>query len=302
MDEAADAAVVVGVDRSPGGRTALAWALDAAARRGVPLRVVAAFPVEFSWREAQLLDTRQVEDIRADVARRAEAELAEVRRDPAFAGPPGAGEVAVTVTATGGPAAEVLVQAAEGAALLVVGSRGRSELRSALLGSVALHCVIHARCPVAVVHPPAEVTARPRVVVGVDGSAGSRQALELAIAEAVRRDAEVVAVAAYSAGSYWSDVYEVVVPPLDQLREDARRGTERMVDEALAGAGEWPPVRVLPVEGPAGEVLVRQAEGAELLVVGGRGGGALRGLLLGSVALHCAVHARCPVLVVPGGR
>ena len=46
----------------------------------------------------------------------------------------------------------------------------------------------------------------------------------------------------------------------------------------------------------------RQAEGAELLVVGGRGHGAVRELLLGSIALHCVLHAPCPVMVVPTGR
>jgi nucleotide-binding universal stress UspA family protein len=59
-----------------------------------------------------------------------------------------------------------------------------------------------------------------------------------------------------------------------------------------------PTSRVEAVEGPAGDVLVRAAEGAELLVVGGRGRGALRGMLLGSVALHCVLHAPCPVLVL----
>jgi nucleotide-binding universal stress UspA family protein len=57
-------------------------------------------------------------------------------------------------------------------------------------------------------------------------------------------------------------------------------------------------VRVHVVEGAPQDVLVARAEGAGLLVVGSRGHGPIRGLLLGSVALHVAMHAGCPVLVV----
>ena len=89
----------------------------------------------------------------------------------------------------------------------------------------------------------------------------------------------------------------MVVPPVEQLRAEARSRAEQVVAEVDSGAV---PVTVEAVEGTAGEVLVRQAEGAELLVVGGRGHSPLAGLLLGSVALHCIVHGPCPVVVVPG--
>jgi nucleotide-binding universal stress UspA family protein len=140
------------------------------------------------------------------------------------------------------------------------------------------------------------------VVVGLDGSDASRVALEQALAEAGRLGAEVTAVAAYSAASYWSDAYVVLVPPPDRLRENAQRGAEAMVSAVVGAAQPAVPVRTTAVEGPAGEVLVSAAEDADLLVVGGRGHGAIRGMLLGSVALHCVVHAACPVMVVPVGR
>jgi len=57
-------------------------------------------------------------------------------------------------------------------------------------------------------------------------------------------------------------------------------------------------VRILAGEGPAGAVLVERSAGAALLVVGSRSRNRLPGMLLGSVALHCVVHAQCPVLVV----
>jgi nucleotide-binding universal stress UspA family protein len=75
-----------------------------------------------------------------------------------------------------------------------------------------------------------------------------------------------------------------------------------VLDGCRAGGGE-PSVRLRVVEGPAPDVLVRRARGAALLVVGSTGHSELRGLLLGSVALHCAMHAPCPVLVArPGAR
>ena len=92
----------------------------------------------------------------------------------------------------------------------------------------------------------------------------------------------------------------MLVPPPDQLREDAARGAETMAAAARMPGG--PVVRTEAVEGAAGEVLVRAGEGADLLVVGSRGRGAVRGILLGSVALHCVLHAPCPVLVVHHDR
>ncbi|HEV7187431.1 MAG TPA: universal stress protein, partial [Blastococcus sp.] len=177
-------------------------------------------------------------------------------------------------------------------------------LRSALLGSVALHCTSHAPAPVLVVHPaPADGTVEPRIVVGVDGSAESRAALAAALDEASRSGAGVEVVAAYDVADYWTDLSTVVVPPPDEGRKQVRRQTEALVEEALASRpGPAPSVRVHVVDGPAGYALVHRASGAQLLVVGSRGHGALSGLLLGSVALHCAMHAQAPVLVVRPSR
>jgi nucleotide-binding universal stress UspA family protein len=285
--------VVVGVDGSPGARAALVWAMTDAARRGARLEVVSAFPVEVYWADPILIDERRIEAVRADTEGHARALVDEVRTQT------DGKAVDVDVVAAPGPVAHGLLAAAEGAELLVVGSRGRGAVRSTVLGSVALHAVTHARCPVVVVHPGADVApVRPRVVVGVDGSDGSREALARAVAEAGRLDADVTAIAAYSVRTYWSGAYQAAVPPVERLREAVRSQAEGMVAEV----GAPPRVAVLPVEGPAGDALVRAADGAELLVVGSRGRGAVRGMLLGSVALHCVIHAPCPVMVVPSGR
>jgi nucleotide-binding universal stress UspA family protein len=290
--------VVVGVDGSPGARLALAAALRAAAGRHARLDVVAAFPPPVVWTRGAPVEVPDVDALRADTAQRAQELVDDVRRDPADAS--GVADVDVAYTVTEGPPVQALLNAADGADLLVVGSRGRGALRSALLGSVALHCISSAPCPVLVVHPAAPDAQRePRIVVGVDGSTGSRAALVAAVDEAVRSGALLDVVAAYAAADSWTDLSTVVLPTWEEIREQVRHETQTLVDEVLAARpGPAPTVRTHIVDGPAGEVLVDHARVAQLLVVGSHGRGALRGLLLGSVALHCAMHAATPVLVV----
>jgi nucleotide-binding universal stress UspA family protein len=294
--------VVVGVDGSPGARAALEWAWAAAARRGAPLHAVSAFPVDDYWADPLLLDAGRVETLRSDTAARLTALVAEIR---AAAGPEeGAAEVQVDVTVVAGAPAEHLVQVSEGAGLLVVGSRGRGGVRSTLLGSVALHCATAADCPVVVVHPasaPAALPAgagnsSPRVVVGLDESEAAQAALMRAVDLADELDAEVEAVVAVQVPVYWGESAAVVPVPLPEVREQAlARARERVAE--LAGRSRVP-IHVLAEEGPAGAVLVQRSAGAALLVVGSRSRSRLPGMLLGSVALHCVVHAPCPVMVV----
>jgi nucleotide-binding universal stress UspA family protein len=148
MDRPTDL-VVVGVDDSTGGRAALRFALSDAARRGARVVAIAAFrrPPEDVWGVGgtALLTVAQVHD---DVRARVTQIVDEVRSDlGGIVAPP------VTVLAVAGGAGEVLVHAARTADLLVVGSRSRSALGSAVLGSVSAHCVRQAQCPVTVVHP-----------------------------------------------------------------------------------------------------------------------------------------------------
>jgi nucleotide-binding universal stress UspA family protein len=294
--------IVVGVDGSTGARAALVWAMAQAARRGAEVDVLSAVPVETYWADPYLLDARHIDAVRTDTEERVRALVEQVRGDPAVAVVHGSSGVAVNVVVVDGPSAELLVEQAESADLLVVGSRGRSGTRSTLLGSVALHCSTHASAPVVVVHPssPAPTGGAGTVVVGLDDSDLSRSALRAALAEAGRLGAEVEAVIAYQRLDYWSDLYTLGAPPAGETQEDARRRGEQIVAEVLGEAAEGggPAVRVVAAEGPAGHVLVRRAEGAALLVVGSRSRSRFTGMVLGSVALHCVVHASVPVMVV----
>jgi nucleotide-binding universal stress UspA family protein len=67
----------------------------------------------------------------------------------------------------------------------------------------------------------------------------------------------------------------------------------------MGGAERGVPYDVMGILGPPGEVLVDRSRGAELLVIGHRGRGAMTSAVLGSVGLHCVLHAACPVTIVP---
>ena len=138
-----------------------------------------------------------------------------------------------------------------------------------------------------------------RIVVGLDGSSGSRAALTWALEHAATSGADLVAVMAYDSGVAWIDVGSEYQEP---MMKEARRQAERRLREVLA---ESVPadcdVRVdaVVVVGPAADVLVETAADADLLVVGSRGRGGFAGLLLGSVSQRCVERAPCPVVVVP---
>jgi nucleotide-binding universal stress UspA family protein len=139
------------------------------------------------------------------------------------------------------------------------------------------------------------------IVVGVDGSEGSKLALRWACDEANRIDgAKVVAVATWTypvvAASPWMGGYDV---PMD-LTEPTTLALQEAVDEVVASSG-FPAARIETkvVCGPAASTLIEAGKGADLLVVGSRGLGGFTGLLLGSVSHQVAAHAPCPVIVVP---
>jgi nucleotide-binding universal stress UspA family protein len=293
--------VVVGVDGSPGSRAALVHAFTTAAQRGAELEVVSCYPVNLVWTGGSPLGVPDTEAIRADTESRAADLVDDVRRDLSTRGIPGVDAVDVRLVVSEGHPVPELLKRSEHADLLVVGSRGRGAIRSALMGSVALHCTTHARCPVVVVHPTSAVTDPPRVVVGVDGSTESRAALVAALQEAARTGAEVEVVASYFPADSWTDATLVLVQSVEAIRADLQRRTEELVGDVLreqAANGGVSPLRTGIHEGPATEVLLQRARGAQLLVVGSRGRSGIRGILLGSVALHCAMHAPCPVMLV----
>jgi nucleotide-binding universal stress UspA family protein len=139
------------------------------------------------------------------------------------------------------------------------------------------------------------------VVVGVDGSAESRVALRVALEDARRRGARVKAVTAYLSPEFWAVSYGLTaLPTIEDVAEDnvtiARDVLQAVLDEAPALRDV--PVDVVALPGAPASVLIEQAQGAALLVVGHRGRGGFKSAVLGSVGMHCVLHATCPVTVV----
>jgi len=130
-----------------------------------------------------------------------------------------------------------------------------------------------------------------RIVVGVDGSPTSTDALCWAVRQARLTGAELEAVTA------WSYPTSYGFPVIANV--DWEQGARTTLDQALEAAlGKDADVRRKVVEGHAARVLTETAAGADLLVVGSRGHGGFTGLLLGSVSEHVVTHAPCPVVVV----
>jgi nucleotide-binding universal stress UspA family protein len=138
-----------------------------------------------------------------------------------------------------------------------------------------------------------------RIVAGTDGSPGSLHALSWAGREARLRSATLEVVVAWTYPTpvfLWPAAPDM--PEVETLQNEAREVVERAlakVADEVTGVS----VERSVVEGFAAEVLLQRAREADLLVLGSRGLGGFRGLLLGSVSQQCALHSTCPVVVVP---
>jgi nucleotide-binding universal stress UspA family protein len=139
-------AIVVGVDGSPGSLAALRFAVDEARLRGVPLTVLSAWSFPVAGDVPGGLMPVLTTDFAADAAEVLDEVLAQVD----------ATGVTIERVVVEGGAARRLLEAARGAEMLVVGSRGRGGFAGLLLGSVSQQCAHHAPCPVAIVRPPDE--------------------------------------------------------------------------------------------------------------------------------------------------
>jgi nucleotide-binding universal stress UspA family protein len=135
---------------------------------------------------------------------------------------------------------------------------------------------------------------RGRIVVGVDGSRPSKEALRWAARQAQLTGARLLAVLVWEYTNVgWTPPY----PPEFDPQQDARNALDAAIDTTFR---ENRPVEIEPVAigGPPAFELLKASRGADLLVLGCRGHGALTGLLFGSVSLHCVTHATCPVVVI----
>ena len=282
--------IVVGIDGSPGSRAALSWAIDEALGRHAALELVHA------WRALHPAAT--VGDESAHPA--ADAVLtARIYGDELLSAAVGHVKVAapameVTSHLIEGRPSAVLLEAATGADMLVVGCRGAGGFHGMQLGSVSLHAVAHAACTVVVVR--SRPRAKAPVVVGIDGSRHSRRVLTVALKEAALRDSAVNVIWAIYVHPRAEGVGDFEAA-LAMIQANVRTAAQQLVTECSRDFPEVPMTTHFPVGYPA-EVLANVSTNAQLLVVGSHGAGGFSGMKLGSISHALAHQAHCPLMVV----
>jgi nucleotide-binding universal stress UspA family protein len=269
--------IVAGYDGSPSSGDALRWAAREAKARGMTLTVCLA------WRPDQM--ALPTESDLCNLARQHGQEIL-ARGLPYAESVLGPARVRAELVA--GSAAYVLCERNRTADMVVVGSRGHSELSGLLLGSVSWQVAGHACGPVVVVRGewrPANQAPGP-VVVGADGSPAAQAAVAFAFEEAALRDVPLVAVCALTDEPGR-------LGEAHQVEEDFEH---LMACEAKEHSEVTVVLRVLP--GTPRAALLTASAGAQMIVVGARGRGGLEDMRLGSVAQAVLHHAPCPVGVV----
>lgn len=291
--------VVVGVDGSATANTAVGWAVAEAARREWPLLVVHALamplivsrytgPTRFPPTEEISAQGERVLDEAVHHAR-------ELRSEVRVGG----------VQALQEPHTALLSKTGPGD-LVVVGSRGLGPVHSALESSTGVRLAARALCPVVVV-PGGEKARSPedprRIVVGVDGSEDSRHALKFALLQASRTDEGTVVVmhswrvtAPFDPGSLGQDAW---APPNELLDHRSQEMVSEMLDRVVDAQTEQVGVAVVRTDDNPVDALVEAGGSADLIVVGSRGRGSVRGLLLGSVSQGVLHSSNVPVAVLP---
>lgn len=283
---------IVGCDDSDNSRSALEWAAHVGAGRASLLRAVVAVehapsevPMAVGGDDATTGDAEIEYGVTAAVAATAR-ELSTETATP------------IEVSTYLGGAARAILEAVDDADadLVVVGCRGRGGFRRLLLGSVSHQVATHADRPCVIVPSTATTRSIDRVVVGVDGSDTSINALVWAHHFA-GPDAEICA------AGFWEPAatgYEGLDTSTWQaLRAASERRFEAGVLQAeheIAQGDRF--VRAFDV-GPAAQGLVELAADRDLLVVGERAHRGLLGMMLGSVANWVIHHLQCPGVVIP---
>jgi nucleotide-binding universal stress UspA family protein len=294
---AADLGIVVGVDGSPSSKSAVQWAAHEARMRNLPLALVhvvvtpAWGPTPWLLSDTPLPVPAEEDSALEEAGQKILGEaikiaehstqdgvLLEIKSELYFSVP-----------------VSTLVNLSKQAQMVVVGCRGQNTLSRVLLGSVSNGLLHHTHCPVAVIHDSissAPTRSNLPVLVGVDGSAASELATEIAFDEASRRGVDLVALHAYRDADLpkvlnvqWSDDHPI---PPQALADRLTRWLER-----------YPDVTIHPrivCDNPARHLL-EESESAQLVVVGSRGRGGFAGMLLGSVSTAVAHAANVPVIV-----
>lgn len=276
--ESTVAGILVGYDGSAGSERALAWAAREARLRGTTLTVCHAWGPAYPARPTEVAALSQLARRSGEQTLAHGLRLAQRLMDASQVRP----------LLVPGAATAALCKQGDGADMVVVGSRGHSELAELLLGSVSSQVATHGRGPVVVVpghwrtvpgHMPGPV------VVGIDGSPSCEPAGAFAFEVAALHHVPVVAVCALA--------------DAPGILGGGRRVEEEFGHLMSLWEKEYPEVAVrrIVADGSPRAALLSAATQAQLLVVGSRGRGGMRGMLLGSVSQVLLRHAPCPLCV-----
>lgn len=286
------ARLLVGYDGSDSANAAAGFALEVAGKAGAELTFVHACPAPEGAPSAALA---------ADVAERVAADELHWQRQLENLRDYAPEHVAVTCRVERGNPAGALVTAATEtqARLVLTGSHGIGHLRGAMLGSVSTQVLTHAPCSVMVFRegdrpPTVDATSTRSIVAGIDGSPSAAYALRQAQALAEALGARLVLAHAYDPYFWFKTA------PTTGMRDELRRHGRTLLDEARATL-TLPSEQIgerLVAGSPRSELVAVCAElAAAVLVVGSRGLGGFKAMLLGSTSRSLADSAPCPVLV-----
>ena len=281
------ACVVVAVDGSASCLPTVDWAADEASRRGVGLILLRA-GVREHYEAGTAYDGDLASERKAvQVLLSAAAERVRTRFP----------QLPLDTEASDAQPVAALLALEPFTPLLVLGACGRGGSQALLLGSVSLRIAARAAFPVAVVRgtvPDYETGHRPRVVIGI-GPHKSPALTDFAVREAFLRQADLVLVHAWRSATDASRAFAL----MDTTAEHVHRLLATAPRWVQQGAGVHVERKSTP--GNPVEVLLREARGADLLVVGARRRHRHFGLQLGPVNNAMLHHAPCPVAVVPAG-
>jgi nucleotide-binding universal stress UspA family protein len=291
------APVVVGFDGSPSAHAAVRYGVGEALLRGCGLRLVHAFSWPLIYPPFGAGYDPQDHGPRVAMLELLTVTARDVRREHP--------ELPVDTRIVDGSPGGVLVAASSQAAVLVVGHRGMGGFTGLLAGSVGIQVTGHAHCPVVVVRGEPPATARQPtdtpVVLGFDGSASAHAAANAAFTQARLRGVHLLVVYHHPPHTARAEVEAAVAghgpPPCT---------TEEFTTSLHVTAAAYDDVtyRTEVMHGDSAATALIAAAGsvgAGLLVVGARGVGGFRGLVMGSTSRSLVEHAPCPVMVTPPG-
>jgi nucleotide-binding universal stress UspA family protein len=280
----------VGFNGSASSSEAVQWAAAEASSRGARLRLISCYPMPIMPGSGLgLTPSEAYFSVLSDT----QDSLANIQAVIAASHP----NLEITTLASSDPAASVLVDGVAEDDLVVVGTSNHQGAADFWLGSTARHVVRHSPCPVVVVPGPSSRGQTDRIVVGVDGSPTSRQALHWAGDQADRCDAKLLIIHG------WMYPYMHADPDSSQVRDltrvDAACLLDREVEAAREQFGADITGRLVECSGSA--ALLGTVRQGDLLVLGSKGHGAIHSTLFGSTVNTVLDHCTVPTVIVRKG-